>query len=322
MTPAPTDISDRVPPIRFTLRQIECFVAVAETGSISAAAGRLRASDSAVSDALTAIERSLNATLVRRRRAQGATLTSDGLALLPIARRMLTDAEELASVVGPGASALRGPVRVGTVGTLGPTLLPRLIRAMADRHPGVRIEYLLADLPTLTAAIEDGRLDIAIAFDIDIPPELSKIPMYSTEACLIVGSEHPLAGRDQASLAEVADEPMVLLDIETSRVHTLELMSSRGIQPRISHRTDSFSLCTGLVGRGLGYSLLMWREGLDRTMDGGRITALRITPPPRRVDVALITSATRRPPRLAAFIEMARAMYSDSPATNPEGTGE
>jgi DNA-binding transcriptional LysR family regulator len=294
----------------FTLRQVECFVAVAESGTISAAADLLRASDSAVADSLSAMERTLGVILFHRRRSQGATLTSDGLAILPIAHRMLADAEELGAAVGRDPSVVLGPVRVGAIATLAPLVLPRLILEMSEKYPAVRVEYRSADQPSLITAMAQGELDCMITFDIDVPPELQRRPLLHTQAQVIVGEQHPLAGASSVSLDQLAAEPMILLDIESSRIHTLELMSSRGVTPRITHRTDNYELCRSLVGRGIGYSLLMSRDLSPRTWDGGRVVALPIDPAPRDVAV-LVTWQTPTPsPRLVAFISTSAEIFA------------
>jgi DNA-binding transcriptional LysR family regulator len=297
----------------FTLRQVECFIAVAESGTISAAAELLRASDSAVADSLSAMERTLGVILFHRRRSQGATLTSDGLAILPIAHRMLADAEELGAAVGRDPSVVLGPVRVGAIATLAPLVLPRLILEMAERYPAVRVEYRSADQPSLITAMAQGELDCMITFDIDVPPELQRRRLLHTQARVIVGEQHPLAGASSVSLDQLASEPMILLDIESSRIHTLELMSSRGVTPRITHRTDNYELCRSLVGRGIGYSLLMSRDLSPRTWDGGRVVALPIDPAPRDVAV-LVTWQTPTPsPRLVAFIATSAEIFAGRP---------
>jgi DNA-binding transcriptional LysR family regulator len=303
----------------FTLRQVECFVAVAESGTISAAADILRASDSAVADSLSAMERTLGVTLFHRRRSRGATLTSDGMAILPIAHRMLADAEELGAAVGRDPSIVLGPVRVGAIATLAPLVLPRLILEMAERFPAVRVEYRSADQPSLIRAMARAELDCMVTFDIDVPPELHRRRLLHAQARVIVSEQHPLARASSVSLDQLATEPMILLDIESSRIHTLELMSSRGVTPRITHRTDNYELCRSLVGRGIGYSLLMSRDLSPRTWDGGRVVALPIEPAPRDVAV-LITWQTPTPtPRLTAFIATAAELFAgrlmdDSPA--------
>ena len=62
-------------------------------------------------------------------------------------------------------------------------------------------------------------------------------------------------------------------------------MSSAGITPRIAFRTDNYELCRSLVGRGLGYTLLMWRDTPRETWDGGEVVFLPIHPTPREVSV-------------------------------------
>src|SRR3954471_7516482 len=184
----------------FTLRQLECFVAVAESGSIARAANVLQASASAVSDALTAMEKTLGCTLVHRRRSRGPSLTSDGLAILSIAHRVLADAEELSAAVGNDASALIGPVRVGAVDTLAPVVMPRLIEHMRAEHPALRLDFRTGDQPTMIDGLERAELDLVITFDIDVPPELSRRSLWSTHACVVVADDHPVAARASVRL--------------------------------------------------------------------------------------------------------------------------
>lgn len=292
--------------IPFTLRQLECFVTVAATGSITAAAAALHASDSAVSDAVSAMERTLGAGLFHRRRSKGVNLTSEGLAVLPIARRILATSEELALSVGPSASHVVGPVRIGAIGTLAPVVLPRLIVEAARRLPSVRVEVVTGDQPDLLRSLDASALDLVLTYDIDVPPEYERTALSSTQASIVVAAEHPRALSPAASLEQIADEPMVLLDISASRVHTLELMSNRGITPRIVRRVQDYELCRALVGRGIGYTLLMRRAIDARTWDGGSVVYVPIDPPPRVVDVLLVWPAGAQPARVSALVDLAR----------------
>lgn len=296
------------PSMRFTLRQLECFLAVAEQGSISGAAAALRASDSSVADALSAMERSLGAKLLYRQRSRGASLTSDGLTILPIARKILADGAELTAAVGKDVSSIVGPVRIGCVSTLASMMLPGLIVEVQNRYPGVQLEYRTGGYDALAAMLAKAELDLLLAFDIDIEPELASIKLAETEAMLVVAHDHPLADRDEVELEEVADEPMVLLDILSSRTHTLELMSTRGVKPRIKHRTVDYELCRALVGRGLGYSLLMRRAVSRDTWDGRRVVYLPIKPRPRTVEVRLAWLPASLPPRVEAVVECAQEL--------------
>jgi DNA-binding transcriptional LysR family regulator len=296
-----------VPTTPFTLRQLECLVAVAETGSIAAAATTLHASSSAVADALTAMERALGVQLLVRRRAQGAELTSDGLAALDIARVILSEASDLSAAVG-GAGEVRGLVRVGTSGRLAATFVPRLLATAARDLPGVQVELTHGDQDSIVSQLERRRIDIALLYDIDLPPELHRSRVATTSAHAVVSAQHRLAGRDRISLADLAEEPMILLDIAPSRVHTLELMSQLGIRPRIRWRSPDFDLVLGMVGAGLGYSLIMRRAAPETTVDGEPLRYLPLEERPRPTDVVLVALAGPTPARIRAVLELAERL--------------
>lgn len=303
--------SQKLPAVPFTIRQLECFIATAECGSITAAAVALHASDSAVSDSISAMERALNAQLFKRHRSRGATLTSDGLTILPIARQIASHGAELAASVGRDQAAVVGPVRVGLINTLASVVLPRLLINTKQRHPGIHIEHRTGDLPELLEAIDRGELDLIVSFDIEVPPEFHRASLTTTEAMLVVSSEHPLAEKEEISLSDVADEPMIMLDIVASRMHALEIMSSRGVNPRIAHRTSDYELCRALVGRGLGYTLLMRRHVSPETWDGRRVVYIPLSPRPRPVDVLVAWPHNPLPPRIAAVVESAKLLSED-----------
>lgn len=297
--------------LRFTLRQVECFLAVAEAGSIAKAAILLSASDSTVADAISAMERSLGAKLFQRRRSHGATLTSDGRTVLPLARRILADGAELTAAVGRDAGAVVGPVRIGCSPTLASLILPQLIVEVGHRFPGIELEYHTDDLAPMIAKIENSELDLVVSFDIDVPPEFENVQLSTTQAMLVVASDHRLADRESASLSEVADEDMVLLDILSSRTHTLELMSARGVTPRIKYRTPDYELCRSLVGRNLGYTLLMRRQVSRDTWDGKQVVYLPIDPAPRAVGVQMSWKLETIPPRVRAVVDCAQSISAD-----------
>lgn len=298
------------PPAAFTLRQLECFVAVADTGSIAAAAIALHASSSAVADAITAMERSLGTALLVRRRAHGAGLTSDGLAALDIARSILAEASDLTAAVG-GTGEVRGLVRIATSGRLGATVVPRLLQELAQRLPGIETELVHGDQDSLIEHLARRTVDIALLYDIDVPPELQRTRLATTAAHAVVSAEHPLSERESVSLGELADEPMILLDIAPSRVHTLELMSRLGIRPRIRWRSEDFDLVLGMVAAGLGYSLLMRRAAPESTIDGRTVRYLPLLDSPRPTDVVLVTLPGPAPARIRAVLELAAELAED-----------
>lgn len=305
----------------FTLRQLECFVAVAEFGSISRAAQALHASESAVADAVSSLERVMGTPLLNRRRSRGATLTSSGASALPLAKELLGRAGELSLIVrGGDENRLRGPIRVGAFHTLAPSILPKLISGFAELHPDVELDYTLADQDELAVRLADGDLDVAMVYDIDFPPEFERSILLRTRAYLVVADDHRLARRPHVSLDEVVDEPMVLLDVAPSRQHTLEIMSQLGVTPRIGHRTGNYDLVRALVGRGLGYTLLMGRRFTPETWDGGRVVSIPVVPTTRTIDVVLARRAGVHPRRVDELLAFAGTTIADELDGGPTGT--
>ena len=306
---------ERLPTLPFTLRQLEYFLAVAEHGSISAAAEALHASDSAISDSITALERSVSAKLFNRQRSRGAKLTSDGIAIVPIARRIMADGAVLAASVGGSVSSLTGPVRLGFNGVLASLFLPRLILDIQEDHPSVHLDFRTGDLEDLLNACDSGELDFIVTYNLDMRPEYARRVLTHTQAMVVISAEHPLAGRKRISLAELADEPMVLMDITASRVHTLELMLNQGITPRIAYRTTDYELCRSLVGRGIGYSLLMRRNIPMETWDGSTVRYLPIHPSPREVEILAAWPEGPVAPRVSAVIDAVERIGAQITAT-------
>lgn len=304
-TPPAESIAPGFPSSPFTLRQLECFIAVADTGSILGAAELLHSSGTAVSEAVTALERSLGAKLFHRRRARGAVPTSDGLAILPLARQVHADSLALSHAVGSSLDALSGPVRVGVADPLPGLVLPRVIAETAERFPKIRLVYRTGDLTDLLRRIEAHELDFLITYDLDIPPEYERRRLVDTQAMLVVSADHRLAGRESVRIEELEGEPMVLLDNATSRAHTLELLRSRGVTPSIAHRSSDYELCRSLIGRGLGYGLFMRRTMTIDTWDGGRLAYVPLTPAPRTVHLLAAWPRGPLPPRVLAVVDLA-----------------
>src|SRR5687767_4248998 len=127
--------------VRYSLRQLEYFVAIADAGTLSGAAARLHVSQPGLSQSLTDLERALDVQLAVRRKAHGVTLTPTGVQVLRLARELLRHADDLASVAS-GGGALSGILSLGCYVTLAPTTLPSLLQGFTALHPGLTIDFV------------------------------------------------------------------------------------------------------------------------------------------------------------------------------------
>ena len=138
----------------YTMQQLAAFVAVADTGTITAAATRLGLSATAVRAAIDELERILGVQLCVRRRAKGVTLTSAGQAMLAKARVVLHEAVDLELDVRGEPGQVSGVLHVGCYTTLGPTVLPPLLAGFGARYPAARVDLREDSLDRLRRAVD------------------------------------------------------------------------------------------------------------------------------------------------------------------------
>ncbi|WP_434620244.1 LysR family transcriptional regulator [Arthrobacter sp. A5] len=273
---------------RYTLRQLAHFVAVAESGAISAAAQKVHLSQGAVAAAVSELERIFRIQLMVRRKAHGVTLTPAGKHLYSRAIVLLAEAEELELSAASGGRELAGPLVIGCYLTLAPTVLPLLLSGFAALHPQVRLEFVEGSQDGLQERLFAGGLDLVVVYDTDLLPGLAGVELYQAPAYVLLPEGHRLAQQGDVSLAELAEDPMVLLDAPPSSRHTMSLFEQAGVEPNVRHRTTDFEVTRSLVGRNLGYSILIQRPATDTTYEGLGLIAKTLNPAVNPLSVKMI----------------------------------
>lgn len=146
---------------------LRTFVAICDTGSFRRAAARVNRSPSAVSLQLAKLEENLETKLLRRD-ARNVGLTEDGERLLAYARRLLgLNDEVLAAFCG---SPLSGRLRLAAPHDLGTSLVPQMLRRLADVHPGIAVEVRLGTSEAVQGLFGSGEANLALFNDADVPP--------------------------------------------------------------------------------------------------------------------------------------------------------
>src|SRR3954447_7875648 len=137
------------------LRQLAALVAVAETGTFSAAADALHTVQSNVSTHVARLERELGATLVDR---QAGRRTEEGGLVAAGARRVQAELDALAADVASLRHEVAGATRLGVIGTTARWLVPALLSAMEERHPQVRVTVLEGNTTSLLPQLAGGNV--------------------------------------------------------------------------------------------------------------------------------------------------------------------
>jgi DNA-binding transcriptional LysR family regulator len=260
--------------VHYTIRQLQYFVAVAQSGTVSTAAARCHVSQSALSLAISQLERSLGVKLFVRQRAKGAELTLSGQRLLERAESLLQQAGELQVQIEIERGAeLRGTLPLGCYTGLAPLYIPSLLAHFKEECPGVALEFTEDAQPALLRGLREGIFELALLYDTDLSSDIEYTVVDELRPYVLLPENHPLAGSAEVSLLDLADEPMIEVDLPPSRENWTKNMAEIGIEPNVAYRSRSFELVRCLVGRGLGYTAMFQRPLIDRTYEGHAVVA-------------------------------------------------
>ena len=229
---------------RFTLRQLEYFVACVDAGSIAGAAASLNVSQPTVSVAINKLEDQLGMQLLLRHHAQGVSVTAGALRLVQSARSLLSHASDVqreAMMISDDIESddIRGVLRLGSFVTLAPSVLPGLIKEFHENYTGVKLELQEGTQEKLVESLYSGSLEIALLYDLELPDDIHTVELAELEPYVLLPATHKLAEHDEIDLVKLAQEPMILFDVQPSRGFFLGLLKSAGVTPDIAYTTSS-----------------------------------------------------------------------------------
>jgi DNA-binding transcriptional LysR family regulator len=314
--------------VHYTIRQLQYFVAVAQNGTMSGAALRCHVSQSALSLAISQLERSLGVKLFVRHRAKGAELTPVGLRVLQQAEGLLRQAGELqAQIDVERGTEPGGTLPLGCYTGLAPLYIPPLLTGFKQECPGVALEFSEAAQPELMRGLREGVYELALLYDSELDPDIEYTVVDELKPYILLPEAHRLAGKEAVSVVDLADEPMIQVDVPPSRENWTQNMLELGVEPNIGYRSHSVELVRCLVGRGLGYAPFYTPPPLDRTYEGHVVIARPIVEdiPPMRV-VLGHPAGTRLTTRAGRFVDFTVATLRtvrpiQAPSTPPGGPG-
>lgn len=289
-----------------SLRQLELFAALPNYPTLSAAAAQLHISESALSHAVTTLEKAVGEQLCVRRKARGLTLTPAGQEFAKQARRIISDTQEL--VLGARQDQeLRGPVKLGCYSSFATNVVPELLEGFPRRHPGVDMDVMVGTNEELLSALDAGRLDVAVVYNVSLPLGYRRRRIYATELEVHLHPSHPLASAGTVSLTDLAGEPYIQFDATPGTLNVTDAFNALGLAPRIEARVSQIDLVEALVGRGVGYGLIMSRPNRLPMSTEGRPVVTRPLDPPVTVShvVGIWPEDMDLTPRASALLDFA-----------------
>jgi DNA-binding transcriptional LysR family regulator len=242
--------------LQFDFRDIEQFIAVAETGSIARAAERCSTVASAVSKRLSVLEESFGTALLVRG-AKGVELTPAGHAFLARARGLLHQAEQLDDEIRRHASGARGHVRVFANISSIVEFLPAALASFLIKYPDIHIHLEEHVSTAVAAGVADNLADFGILSELAAIDGLTMTPFRNDELVVVLKPDHPLADRASLSYGDVAHLPLVGLHVN-SALHQLLARAATDVGKPLNFliRVTSFDAVCAMVAEGLGISVI------------------------------------------------------------------
>jgi molybdate transport repressor ModE-like protein len=236
------------------LRQLNTLVAIADHGSFSAAARALYTVQSNVSGHIARLERELGVVLVDRQR---GGLTDEGVAVVDRARRILRELDDIIADLSSRGDEVRGDSRLGIIGTTGRWLLPKALAQLSTMHPGVHVTVHEGNTSGLVPRLLSQEIDAAIVHLPVDEPELVVEPLFAEDLVVVVHDRHPLAKRGPTSLADLANEPLLLPPLGTALRRIIDrAAASVGVEMTAQAEIDGVRLLASLAFDGYGAAIV------------------------------------------------------------------
>jgi len=240
------------------LRHLNYFLILAEELHFGRAAERLNISQPPLSRMIQQIERELGVLLFERTK-RSVMLTSGGIELLQDAKQMVLQMQAVKkrlSVFGKGET---GTVRIGYVGAVMHTELPKLLSNFIEQFPHINLQFEEQPNNNLLHGLNNGTLDAAFVRTWLHPENLEERLILSEPFVAVVPAKHSLAMKKKISVKELKNENFITFTRECGPTifdSFLVLCSNAGFTPQISHHASQLNSVLRLIESGFGVSLL------------------------------------------------------------------
>ena len=291
------------------LRRLQYFLGVARERNFTRAAERLHVAQPALSRQVRLLEQELGVDLLHRTTHE-FELTEAGRFLLERGPALVSAADELWRGVRTFGTGERGTVVVAYGASASYETAPRLLRALAERHPGIAITTEIRAVGEILTGLADGSIDLGVVRCAPAHAELESRTVRREPQGVLVRRDHRLADRASVALGDLAEETLLLHPRDANPGHydaVVALCRDSGVEPRVRLRTVTFDLSYAPVANGEAVALVgeSSRTGLPQEL---RWLPVR---PPITLDVSLLARRHKRSPAISRMLEAAGTISQD-----------
>jgi len=288
----------------FTLKQLRYFDAALRCGSIVRAAKEMSISQSSITAAIDMIEHTTGTPLFRRIPAKGIVPTEIGEQVGVLVAKFLERARVFDSDLRSLGGDPTGTLRLACYAPTAPYVLPLLLKRITQSYPHIRIDLKEGDMQVIDELLQNGGVDVALTYQMSTREGQPFVPLFKARPWALIPDASPLASQKSVRLEQLADLPMILLDLPTSQAYFEQIFMSAGLRPNVVHRTKSSSVLRGLVAANFGYSILNICGHGDHLADTGYVACPIINDIDEPVFGVAYSAASQRSAMVQAVLEI------------------
>lgn len=276
---------------------LRSFHAVAENNGFTAAANALNISQPTVTTQVKELEERYGVELLVRR-GRKVELTETGSALFDISRRIMSLQEEANELLLSSGKLTTGQLRVAAVGPFHAT---EMVARFLARYPSIKVTMLLGNSDQTLQRILDLDADVAIVAHVVEDPRVHSVAFSTHEVVVFVNSDHPWHERDSVTIAELAQQPLILRETgSTTRRGLEDAAEAMGVQIRPFLEIGSREGVWKAVERGLGVGVVADFEFVAHP----HLKTIRIADADVRTEYRIACLQERRhSPKIEAFMK-------------------
>jgi LysR family carnitine catabolism transcriptional activator len=238
------------------INQVIAFKAVAQTGSFAAAAVQLHLSQPALSIAIKNLEKALGGKLLART-TRSVSLTPEGKAFYPVARRLLSDWEQSMQDVRNHFALLRGKLELAAMPTYATNLLPQVLAKFHKQHPDINVTVHDVIAESVVEMIREDRCELGITFAPGEVPDLNFEPLFKDRFIAILPAKHSLLEKKQLLWSDLLAHPHISLQRPAGTRELIDkALAENDLALTPSFETHQLISIGRMVREGLGLSVV------------------------------------------------------------------
>jgi len=302
------------------IHQLRYFVAVADEGSFSRAAAKVRVAQPSLSQQIRKLEAEVGQPLFDRL-PRSIVLTEAGRCLIDYARQILASIGDARRCVDELKSEIAGGLSVGAIPTIAPYVLPELIGKFQKHYPEVTLEIVEDVTDGITRRVEAGELDVALASTCQQSPTLRRESLGNEPLLALVPKGHPLAKKTLVTLDDLKSQRFLLLhEMHCLSQQVNHLLAVRRLRPEVALAGSQLGTIANMVAAAIGVSIVPQMMVKHQATPG--CVSLPFAPPVPERELNLLYNPLRfQSKAAAAFRREAAAAFSlqhSSSARNPK----